>query len=540
MKDEHTPDEAPVEVTLPALLGVRPGIYLTVLYGAVLLALLFVLLILPGIRNRGELLTIRSLPSGAAVMVDGRYAGATPLKVFVPAGERSITLEKPGYEFGEQKISIGGRLFASRFFPKKRSVELSFSGADPGAIFSSLFTALSGYALMEDYRENYQAPPLVTPVMRDMMETGLLSREKLYEYLYMMLPNISNETMLRDYYDAYALLRAADGVRFENEREGLAALIADSAAASGVDPGLLELSFGKAEKPEAVALSYPGTGTPGGTIVEVRPAALPAAGSSFAAGGVRFTWVPGALFTAGSPDRSAPALPLDSKERDLLPALVNAESFFIAVRETTVGDYRRFIADNPRWAPANRVALEQAGLADGEYLTEWSAGGEFSSLPDSRPLSGISWFAAEAYCRWLDARLPEGMEEWSVVLPSEELWELAALRNGAAPSVFADNAAGVLTARFERYGAAGAADLSGNLWEWTSSWYLPLSRLYLASGTRPRLPQEWSAAERSVRGGSWANRSDMTPYHQRASQDPAWCTPFLGFRPAVVRKGAAR
>jgi formylglycine-generating enzyme required for sulfatase activity len=541
MKEEQQPDGAPVEVKLPVLFGLRPGVYLTILYGAVLLALLFVLLVLPGITNRGELLMVDSLPGGAAVFVDGSYVGATPLEAFVPSGNHLVEFEKNGYSFEAVEMDLGGRLFASRFFPKKRKIDADFSDADGEKIFAALFYELSGYALIDNYRENYQAPPLIEPVIRDLLAARILERDELYKNFYNLLPNISNETMLHDFYAAYVLLKESESITFSTEREGLDSLVAEVSAAIGIDPGLLELSFGKAERPDTVITAYPGRGTAGGTVLEdpdsVQGIAAP--GSS-GIEDVRFVKVAGARFTVGDPALKGPALPLTGMNRNTLPAVVSLDTFYIASRETTVGDYRMFLSEHEEWRPERRRELIEAGLADNEYLTEWSAGGDFSALPDNRPLSGISWFAAMAYCDWLNSKLPEEFSGWQVTLPDENRWELAAIRNGSAAPVYADTGAQVLPARFERYGSIGAADLSGSLWEWTGSWYLPLDRLYAASGSEIALPETWRGSERAVRGGSWANRSDLVAVHTRASQDPRWSTPFLGFRPALVRKGTGR
>lgn len=51
MKGEKGPDEKPVEVKLPKVFGIRPGVYLSVIYALVVIALLFVLLLLPGIKK---------------------------------------------------------------------------------------------------------------------------------------------------------------------------------------------------------------------------------------------------------------------------------------------------------------------------------------------------------------------------------------------------------------------------------------------------------------------------------------------------------
>ena len=84
------PDKAPVnpedvEVKLKPFLGVQPATYLPVLYGFLLLVILFLLLFLPGIVRPGTVFTVVSTPPNAAVSVDGVIRGASGRDVFVPA-----------------------------------------------------------------------------------------------------------------------------------------------------------------------------------------------------------------------------------------------------------------------------------------------------------------------------------------------------------------------------------------------------------------------------------------------------------------------
>ncbi len=114
------------------------------------------------------------------------------------------------------------------------------------------------------------------------------------------------------------------------------------------------------------------------------------------------------------------------------------------------------------------------------------------------PVVGVSWFEAEAYCNWLSNELGKPIR-----LPTEEEWERAARhtdgreypwgnkfdRNRLNSAEFWDgnnnlnwakwwhmpsaNAASTtIVGQFETgYSVAGVSDMSGNVWEWTNSWY---------------------------------------------------------------------
>jgi len=49
---------------------------------------------------------IDSQPRGAKILVDGKSAGVTPRSLVLAAGERTITLEKPGYQTFRKKVTV--------------------------------------------------------------------------------------------------------------------------------------------------------------------------------------------------------------------------------------------------------------------------------------------------------------------------------------------------------------------------------------------------------------------------------------------------
>ena len=62
---EETEDISQVEVRLKPILGIKPGVYMTGIYGVAVFFLLFMLLFNPGIRNNGTVYTVEIVPAGA-------------------------------------------------------------------------------------------------------------------------------------------------------------------------------------------------------------------------------------------------------------------------------------------------------------------------------------------------------------------------------------------------------------------------------------------------------------------------------------------
>jgi formylglycine-generating enzyme required for sulfatase activity len=71
----------------------------------------------------------------------------------------------------------------------------------------------------------------------------------------------------------------------------------------------------------------------------------------------------------------------------------------------------------------------------------------------------------------------------------------------------------------------------GNVWEWCADSYAP----HPAAGAvgRDRFP----SPESVVRGGSWANRSDLVSLSSRGPARASDCNAYLGFRVVMVSVG---
>jgi formylglycine-generating enzyme required for sulfatase activity len=199
--------------------------------------------------------------------------------------------------------------------------------------------------------------------------------------------------------------------------------------------------------------------------------------------------LPGGRFVMGSSNTRAPV-----NERPIRPLAV--APFWIDRTEVTVAAYRACVATG---------ACQRPTLA--------SATCTYDADDPDLPVSCVHWSDAEAYCGWVGKRLP-----------SEREWEFAARGAFALPFPWGAGAscANAVTLINEQSGRScahrparvgthpggasifGVQDLSGNLEEWTSDWYVEL----LGPGPAPR-----AGAARVLRGGGWLS----TPSQSRTT-----------------------
>lgn len=181
---------------------------------------------------------------------------------------------------------------------------------------------------------------------------------------------------------------------------------------------------------------------------------------------------------------------------------------------------------------------EGATMPDGWLHCEggWGAIGPWGERPlrPDEPVSGISFHESEAYARWAGSRLP-----------TEREWEYAASRAGGpfpwgrvAPSpahaAHGLESWGPTPVRTHPSGATpdGLHDLAGNVWEWTSSPFLPYDgfRAYPYDGYSL---DHMKGEHRVCRGGSWATSPGILRKTFRNWYVPTYRQGFLGLRLAA-------
>ncbi|MDR0300907.1 MAG: SUMF1/EgtB/PvdO family nonheme iron enzyme [Treponema sp.] len=144
------------------IMGIRPGVYLSVLYSIILLVILFFFLVFPGLKNPGSKLVVITEPQGAAIRVDGVYMGTAKDKIFVSKGPHLLEVILPGFETESIDAQIPGRTFGSLFFPRRYMVEITFKTDDPSGAIAHAFAHAFAQAAADFAAWSFAGEPTAT------------------------------------------------------------------------------------------------------------------------------------------------------------------------------------------------------------------------------------------------------------------------------------------------------------------------------------------------------------------------------------------
>lgn len=197
-------------------------------------------------------------------------------------------------------------------------------------------------------------------------------------------------------------------------------------------------------------------------------------------------------------------------------------AFALATRPVTCGEYRAFIADGgyataSLWLSDGWATVQREGWQRPLYWLdaerEFTLGG-VRVIDDDAPVAHLSYYEADAFARWAGARLPTEFE-----------WERAAQ---ALPveGHFAD------AGRLHPLGDPrdGLRQLSGDVWEWTSSAYSPYPGFRPFDGALGEYNGKFMSGQMVLRGGSCASPAGHLRASYRNFFPPSARWQFAGLR----------
>ena len=259
------------------------------------------------------------------------------------------------------------------------------------------------------------------------------------------------------------------------------------------------------------------------TVLLLAVLAVAAQTKEYTVNGVAFKmiYVKGGTFTMGCTSEQGGDCESDEKPSHS----VTLSDYWIGETEVTQAFWKAVMGTEPTY--------------NGGWTDEYGRG---SSYPAYR----VSWEEAVQFCNKLNSKvsgqLPSG---WKFALPTEAQWEYAA-RGGNKESgnkYAGGNTIGEVAWYFDnsdfqthpvkgkKPNALGLYDMSGNVWEWCSDWYL--SDYYSVSpSSNPQSP--WLGLGRVLRGGSWSSRAERCRVSYRGNYSPGDRGSYIGFRLVLV------
>lgn len=233
---------------------------------------------------------------------------------------------------------------------------------------------------------------------------------------------------------------------------------------------------------------------------------------------------------------------------------VHLEPFRVARAPVTQGDFAAFVDDGgyrrrELWSEDGWAWRARAGAERPVYWRGDGSGGwerrhfdAWVPLEADRAMVHVTWYEADAYCRWAGRRLP-----------TEAEWEMACLHGVPAPRPGAKArfpwgeelpepgrarvdwqgmGSGEVGAEAAGESPVGCRQMIGNVWEWTASTFLPypnFQRDPYADNSEP-----WFGQRKVLRGGAWATRGRFLRATYRNYFPPDRRDVLAGFRTAAL------
>lgn len=231
---------------------------------------------------------------------------------------------------------------------------------------------------------------------------------------------------------------------------------------------------------------------------------------------------------------------------------VYLDSYYIDKYEVTNAKYNKFIEaggyDNSEyWSDEGWEWLVENKISEpfwwrSEKGEIYKSGIEY---PDY-PVTGISWYEASAYSKWIGKSLPTEAQ-WEKAARGDTNDKTYPWGNEMPDCSFANycgekykfcvGSTSIVGSYDKGKSQYGAYDMTGNVWEWCKDWY-GVDYYKISPYKNPQGPL--TGERRALRGGSWVNEEPFISSTFRQKLNPGLRDYFNGFRCVVELKKGLR
>lgn len=470
LRKKQLPEVEPVK--LKPFHGIRPGVYIIIFWLLIILLLSFLIFVVPGLVSNTAYVTFKEPISQSGVLEDGVYLGNATSSVYkTTGGNHKYTFLYEGEEYGEVEVNVKRKVFFSLFSHKPVLIEpeRSYSDSLKEKIESAFVRDVSSYSAVIEAPSTFHYPPLFSSFAQNAVAVGM---KDVRDVWLIGLSHVSSSTLYEDYFSGKKILEE-NGILYETEES-------------------IELD------------NYLSSILGGDEVRLVRKKAndilSPTKNGDFFA-------YKGATIEMGND------ITLSISSAKEAPVTTNVGSFSISRNLVTEHDWAMFVNENPKWAKDNLDNLIEEGLVDSNYLKGINLSIYVNSI---RPIRNISYYASLAYVQWKSQK--DGVEYH---IPTEGEWYLSALsakdKEYVTSLVYVENNPDSPTA------------MLGQLWEFTSTPYIPLSRLTDYKKIID-LSNTYNYDDVIIKGGSYVSDPSTISIETVGITSKSMCSEFCGLR----------
>jgi serine/threonine-protein kinase len=232
------------------------------------------------------------------------------------------------------------------------------------------------------------------------------------------------------------------------------------------------------------------------------------------------------------------------------PHTVYLDAYWIDKTEVTNTMFETFVNQTGYLTDAEKIGWSYVAypeqtifyqITGANWLHPQGPSSDLTDLSD-HPVVNVSWFDAQAYCEWADARLPSEAEwekaargpdgrtyPWGNQMPTGNLMNFADANLNVGWQDLSNNDGYEFTAPVGSYPAGKspfeALDMAGNVEEWVNDWW---DKTYYSQSPSFNPSGPVDGLGRIMRGGSWQDAA--APIFYRMMSPPHDRYHMVGFR----------